>query len=168
MSKQIETQLPGLFGYRYELRPIRFLGVSTTPSGWNVKSYAITVADLGGTLPDKGVELAWQALIAALSVPSDTKDGHGVAILTMHLGLRGFWVLVDWWASGDMLMHRHLRAPVDSLSDLRDVSAEAFGPCVWELAVQAHERRAWLEHVLARPQGPDLPAYLRDGLTALT
>ena len=167
MSQQTEMQPPGLAGYRYEMRPIRFLGVSTTPSGWNVKSYAITVADLGGTLPDKGVGLAWQALIAALSVPSDIKDGHGVAILTMHLGLRGFWVLVDWWASGDMLMHRHLRAPIDNLGDLRDVSAEAFGPCAWELAVQAHERRAWLEHVLARPQGPDLPAYLKDGLTAL-
>ena len=64
-------------------------------------------------------------------------------------------------------MHRHLRAPVDSFADLQDAAAEGFGPCIWELAVQAHERQAWLQHVLANPNGPDLDAYLKDGLTAL-
>jgi hypothetical protein len=32
--------------------------------------------------------------------------------------------------------------------------------CVWELAVVEFERRAWLADVLARPEGPDLAAYL--------
>ena len=84
----------------------------------------------------------------------------------MHMGLQGFWVLVDWWAYGDVLMHRHFRAPVERPDDLRDAAADGFGPCVWELAVQAHERGAWLRHVLARRGGPDLAAYLRDGLDA--
>lgn len=166
MSRQIETQLPGLSGYRYEPRPIRFLGVRTTPAGWNVKNYAIMAVGHGDTLPKVGVEAAWQALTAALPVHS-AHDSHGVAVLTMHLGLQGFWVLIDWWAYGDVLMHRHLRAPVDDVTNLQDAAADGFGPCVWELAVQAHERRAWLQHVLANPQGPDLGAYLKDGLTAL-
>ena len=143
MSRQIETQPPGLSGYRYEPRPIRFIGVSTTPAGWSVKNYAITVAGHHDALP----------------VHSATHNSHGVAILTMHLGLQGFWVLIDWWAYGDVLMHRHLRAPVDNFTDLQDAAAEGFGPCVWELAVQAHERRAWLQHVLANPQGSDLGKY---------
>ncbi len=86
---------------------------------------------------------------------------------TIHLGLKGLWVLIDWWAYGDVLMHRHLHAPVTDPGALQDVSTEGFGPCVWELTVQAHERRASLEHMLARPQGPDLQAYLDDGLTAV-
>ena len=144
MSRQIETQLPGLGGYRYEPRPIRFLGVSTIPDGWNVKSYVIMVAGHSDAFPEAGTETAWQALAAALPAHSATGDSHKVAILTMHLGLQGFWVLIDWWAYGDVLMHRHLRAPVGNFANLQNVAAEGVGPCVWELAVQAHERRAWL------------------------
>ena len=43
---------------------------------------------------------------------------------------------------------------------LRDAAVEGFGPCVWELAVQAHERQAWLRYVLVNPHGPDVDAYL--------
>lgn len=70
-------------------------------------------------------------------------------------------------AHGDVLRHRHLHASVDDLTDLQDAAAEGFGPCVWEFAVQGHERRAWLRHVLANLQGPDLDAYLEDRLAAL-
>ena len=132
-----------------------------------MKNYAIMAAGHGDTLPTSGVEAAWQALTAALPVHSATHDSHGVAVLTMHLGLQGFWVLIDCWAYGDVLMHRHLRAPVDSFAGLRDAATEGFGPCVWALAVQAHERQAWLRHVLANPHGPDLGSYLEDGLTTL-
>lgn len=98
--------------------------------------------------------------------PADAGDRHGVAVPTMHMGPQGFWVLVDWWANGDVLMYRHMRAPVERPDDLRDAAADGFGPCVWELAVQAHERGAWLRHVLTRRGGPDLAAYLRDGFDA--
>ena len=131
-----------------------------------MKRYAITVARHGGVLPNDATAASEAALEEAL--PAGCRDGeaHGVAIQTTHLGLEGLWVLVDWWAFGDVLMHRHFHAPVDRPVELRDVSGQGFGPCVWELAVQAHERDAWLRHVLAAPAGPDLPAYLTDGLTA--
>lgn len=156
---------PGLQDYRYEARPIRFLGVRRA-SAWQVKRYAITTPGGGGRLPEEAAAAAWDALASTL--PADLAAGRsqGAAILTMHAGRQGFWVLVDWWAFGDILMHRHFRAAADRPVDLRDVSGEGFGPCVWELAVQAHERHAWLEHVLANPAGPDLSAYLLDGLSA--
>lgn len=65
-----------------------------------------------------------------------------------------------------MLMHRHCHASLDDPTRFADVASRHVGPCVWELAVQAHEREAWLRHVLANPAGPDLDAYLRDGLSA--
>ncbi len=167
MSQQSEASPSVLSGYRYEPRSIRFLGVSTLLAGWSVKSYAITVAGHDPALPEVGVAAAWHTLSEMLPLASAGHESHGVAIQTMHLGLKGFWVLVDWWAYGDVLMHRHLHAPVTDPGALQDMSAEGFGPCVWELAVQAHERRAWLEHMLARPQRPDLQAYLEDGLTAV-
>lgn len=155
----------GLVGYVYEPRPIRFLGVEGTGSGWRVKRYAIAAA--GRRVTDEAAGAAWRAAEASLPRPPDAEGRHGVAVLTMHMGLQGFWVLVDWWAYGDVLMHRHLRAPAERPDSLRDAAADGFGPCVWELAVQAHERAAWLRHVLTRRGGPDLPGYLRDGLDAV-
>ena len=122
---------------------------------------------MGSVIPDIAAHTAWRAAEAALPLPPDIDGGHGVAVLTMHMGLQGFWVLLDWWAHGDILMHRHFRAPVAQPEALRDVSADGFGPCVWELAVQAHEREAWLRHVLANPAEPSVEAYFRDGLTAV-
>ena len=37
---------------------------------------------------------------------------------------------------------------------------------MWELAVWAFERRAWIEHVLGNPAGPDPERYLEDRLDA--
>ena len=166
MEQRVRMEPSGLNGYRYEPRPIRFLGAGEAKAGWRVKRYVITAPRHGGVLPEAATTASEAALHEAL--PAGRRDGeaHGVAILTTHLGVQGLWVLVDWWASGDILMHRHHHAPVDSPAELRDVSGQGFGPCVWELAVQAHEREAWLRHVLAAPAGPDLPAYLADGLTA--
>lgn len=155
----------GPSGYVYEARPIRFLGAASTGGGWRVKRY--TIAAAGRRVVEEAADAAWRTAEAVLPRPPDAEDRHGVAVLTMHAGLQGFWVLVDWWAYSDVLMHRHFRAPAERPRELRDVAADGFGPCVWELAVQAHERAAWLRHVLTRRGGPDMPAYLRDGLDAV-
>ena len=167
MEQQSEAGVLGLGTYRYEPRPIRFLGVSSTPGEWHVKRYAITVAGHGGALPETAAEACWQASTDALPAAPTGRGGHGMAVLTMHMGLQGFWALLDWWAHNDIPMHRHWRASADDPAALRDAAADGFGPCVWELAVQAHERRAWLRHVLANPAGPDLRDYLKDGLTGM-
>jgi len=33
------------------------------------------------------------------------------------------------------------------------------------IAVQVHERQAWIDHVLANPAGPNIKAYSKAGLT---
>ena len=167
MAHQASLVPPGLQGYTYEPRPISFLGTTRTQARWRVKQHAITLAGRKGAMAEAAVQAAQQAAELALPRPPGADGSHGVAVLTMHMGLQGFWVLVDWWAHGDVLMHRHLRAPVERPEALRDAAADGFGPCVWELAVQAHERQAWLRHVLANPQGPDVEAYLADGLTTV-
>ncbi len=167
MAHQASVAPPGLSGYTYEPRPICFLGTVQTQAGWRIKRYAITLAGKEDAIPDAAMHAAEQAAVTALPLLPGADGSHGLAMLIMHMGLQGFWVLVDWWAHGNVLMHRHLRAPVERSEALRDAAPEGFGPCVWELAVQAHERQAWLRHVLVNPRGPDMAAYLADGLTAV-
>ena len=83
----------------------------------------------------------------------------------MHVDAGGIWLLLDWWSEGDRLLHRELRASIDNPTRFVDGGPHPVGRSVWDLAVQAHERAAWLRHVLANPDGPDLKAYLADGLT---
>ena len=159
-----EALRDSLRGYVYKPRTVAFQGVRTV-GRWQVKCTVITVRGRAAHFTDV-IDGAWEAagrLLAA--VPEDGRDA-GVAHLTIHLSLGGVRLLLDWWSEGDMLRHRGLHAPLDDPSRFTEVAARHDGPFVWELAVQAHERDAWVRHVLARPDGPDLPAYLADGLTA--
>lgn len=148
--------------YRYTPRAVAFQGVR--PVGrWRVKCTAITVRGRAAHFADV-FDAAWtkaETLLAAMDGGADA----GVASLIVHVGTGGVWLLLDWWEQGDMLMHRHFHASIDDPARFTDVAPQHVGPCVWELAVQAHERQAWLTHVLANPAGPDLGAYLADGLT---
>ncbi len=90
----------------------------------------------------------------------------GIAFSILHVGRQGVWLLLDRW-EGDILRHHHFRADLGDPARFADVSAQHCGPCVWELAVQAHERQAWITHVLSNPRSPDLDGYLADGLTAV-
>ncbi len=137
MTHQASAVPPGLHGYTYEPRPICFLGTIHTQAGWRIKRYAITLAGRKGMIPEIAAQAAERAAGTALPLLPGAHASHGAAVLTIHMGLQGFWVLVDWWAHGDVLMHRHLRAPVEQPEALRDAAPEGFGPCVWELAVQA-------------------------------
>ncbi len=156
---------PVLAGYRYRPRTVAFAGVRRL-GRWRVKGTVITVRGTAAHFADE-IEAAWDEAGALLLGRSD--DGHdaGVASLIVHVGLAGIWLLIDWWHEGDGLMHRILFAPLDNPTRFTDPAAQNRGPCLWELAVLAHERDAWLRHVLANPLGPDLGAYLADGLTGV-
>ena len=54
----------------------------------------------------------------------------------------------------------------DTPGDLRPAGPEDPIACAWDLAVVAHERERWVEHVLARDGGPDVGAYLAAWLHA--
>jgi hypothetical protein len=46
------------------------------------------------------------------------------------------------WEDGDIPRHHHFHAALSDPTDFTDVSSDRYGPCVWELAVQAYERPA--------------------------
>lgn len=129
-------------------------------AGWQVKIIGITAGrDLPG---DPEVEAACRIAEGWLPVPARSPARHGVAFMIVHRGEEALWVQLAWWEL-DMLHHRLFRAALGTV-DLRRVPADGPAACVWELLVIDHERRAWVAHVLQRPDDPDLNAYLADTL----
>ncbi len=155
-----------LRGYRYKPRLIAFQGHRAV-GRWRVKATIITLRGTAAHFVDE-IDAAWDQAAPVLNAIAADGTDAGVASLIVHIGRAGVWLLLDWWSQGDLMRHRHFFASLDDPARFTDVGPRHIGPCVWELAVQAHERQAWLVHVLANPAGPDLDAYLADGLTALT
>ena len=152
-----------LSSYRYSPRSFSFRGTRTS-GRWRVKVNLITVRGEASQFSDI-VEAAWKTSASVLRDVPVTDIDTNVAFITIHIGLAGIWLLVDRWEDGDMLRHHHFRASSDDPLRFTDISSDHYGPCVWELAVQAHERQAWLTHVLANANGPDVEAYLAAGLS---
>ena len=71
---------------------------------------------------------------------------------------------MDWWENEDELHHHTWFTSHDEPGTLRATAPDDFTACAWDLAVIGHERAAWVRHVLARGEGPDLDAYLSDRL----
>jgi hypothetical protein len=138
----------------HRTRPIRFLGVHED-GDWRIKLYGIA-AD--ADLPRRElVEATTAAAVESLPQPAD--GGHGVAFAIAHDARDRCFALIHWWAGENEVHQCLLSAPLDSPSELRPHPGPAIG-CVWELEVTDFERRAWLRHVLANPDGPSLDAYL--------
>jgi hypothetical protein len=150
----------------YQPRAVSFLKLHEA-SGWRLKFYGITV---GGGPPRADLVTVAEALVPSVlpspAVYSGSDDPHdidryGVGFVILHDAKDYAFALFDWWA-GENELHQRIYSSLPSrLATMRPHPTPAIG-CVWELAVTDFERRSWLEHVLARPEGPDIEAYLGD------
>ncbi|QBS40782.1 hypothetical protein [Nocardia sp. CS682] len=64
-----------------------------------------------------------------------------------------------WWSEHNEVHQKLFSAPGLETGELGVHPSPAIG-CVWELGIIDFERRAWIEHVLAPADGPDLERYL--------
>jgi hypothetical protein len=148
----------------YHPRAISFLKLHEA-AGWRLKFYGITVS--GGPPRPELITVAEALVPSVLPSPavyggSDDPhdiDRYGVGFVTLHDARDYAFALFDWWAGENELHQRIYSSLPTRLGAMRPHPSNAVG-CVWELAVTDHERRAWLEHVLARPDGPDIEGYL--------
>jgi hypothetical protein len=141
----------------YRSRPIRFLEL-WQPDGWRLKLYGIAVDD---EVPRASlVTAAREAVLRALPTIPDDWDRYDVGWVVVHDGRDGVFVLLDWWGGENMMFQRLWMGPRERPAELTPAGPLAPTACVWELAVAGFERRAWIEHVLANPEGPDLDGYL--------
>jgi hypothetical protein len=137
-------------------RPIRFRGLHDV-AGWRIKLYGI--ATPGHEPRDALVEAALAVAASTLPQPPEGHDRYGLGFVVVHDAADYAFVLVDWWHDENEIHQQLFSGSLDEPAALRPHFNAAIG-CVWELAVVDFERRAWLEHVLANPAGPDVAGYL--------
>jgi hypothetical protein len=152
---QLATEGSGLDA-PYAPRHIRFIRGEDV-DGWQLKLYSIA---LEGKEPRQEFLAATLDLAASvLPRPAVTDGRYGVGFATAHDATTFCIVLVYWWQSENELHQRIYVSPKDDPAALAQVPDQPAG-CVWELGVVDFERRAWLEDVLANPDGPDIERYL--------
>jgi hypothetical protein len=125
-------------------RPARPLGTRET-AGHLVKAYALEAP--GRTVTEQDTEAALR--MAADHLASGRQRGSlGLAVLIVHAGGDGDYVLVHTWIEGDMADLAIFTGPVGRPELLRP-GRVGLAPCVWEAALLAHEREAFSRHVLS-------------------
>jgi hypothetical protein len=140
----------------YQPRHVRFIRREDV-EGWRLKLYGIA---LNGKEPDPEFVEATRDLAASiLPQPPSADDRYGVGFATAHDATSAYIALVYWWQSENELHQRIHVSPKESLIAFEPVETQPAG-CVWELEIVDFERRAWIEDVLANPDGPNLERYL--------
>ncbi|MGW6567922.1 hypothetical protein [Streptomyces sp. NPDC054975] len=93
-------------------------------------------------------ELAPALRIAADQLALGRHGGAlGLAVVILHAGADGDYVLVHSWIEGYMSDLALWTGPAGRPEELRP-GRQGLAPCVWEAAVLAHERDAFVRHVL--------------------
>lgn len=126
---------------------------------WQLKVYAISAS--GEDLPSEVYPAALAHVRNELRerplLLSDTpKQPHSFMIL--HQGTEALWLLLDLCVE-DILHHHTYRAALDAPTEFVSAMEHGAAACAWELEVIQHERDAWVEQVLVRPENPDLERY---------
>jgi hypothetical protein len=150
----------------YRPRPISFLKLHES-AGWRLKFYGIA-SDGEGPRPEL-VRTAELLVPTALPHPAAHSGGddpydidrYGVGFVIVHEAADYAFVLYDWWAGENEVHQRIFSALPNRLGAMRPHPTPAIGSAR-ELAVTDFERRAWLRHVLAAPDGADIEAYLAE------
>jgi hypothetical protein len=135
-------------------------------AGRTVKPYHITrVPDgaIGAGIVDAAYTMADKLL------PAPDGEMPPASWIVLHEGKGAMYLCIYSWVWGNAVHGRGAAAGEPYLgcqdSDLTNfvVLSEPLVGCVWELPTMAHERTAWVRHMLA-PDAPDLAGYLADTL----
>ena len=141
----------------YHPRCFRRLGV------WSVEETVFKVTGITKTgAPDVAAATLEAARVFAHKTYADMKapsdNGAGYAIL--HAGDMATWLVLHWWGHDDIAMG--VVASSSGIGPFLLATAHPFIACVWEQVVIAHERDAWVRHMLTTT--PLIDAYLSDFL----
>lgn len=146
----------------HHARPVRPLGTREA-AGHLVKAYALEAP--GRSVSGKDAEAALRLAAGHLGL-GPLRGSLGLAVLVLHAGGDGDYVLVHTWIEGDMADLAIFAGPAGEPDALRPGRA-GLSPCVWEAAVLAHERDAYARRVLdaTGPLAERLAAWSADTIT---
>ncbi|MFH8488580.1 hypothetical protein [Streptomyces longisporoflavus] len=143
----------------HHARTARPLGVREA-GGHLVKVYAVEAPGRKVTGQDEESALAVAEAHLGLG---PVRGSAGLAVLIVHAGGDGDYVLVHSWIEGYMSDLAVFTGPAGDHGQLRPGRA-GLAPCVWEAAVLTHERDAYVRRVLdgSGPLTERLTAWARD------
>ncbi|MEV0525742.1 hypothetical protein AB0I66_20125 [Streptomyces sp. NPDC050439] len=127
----------------HHARTARPLGVREV-GGHLVKAYAVEAPGRKVTGRDEESALALAGAHLGLG---QARGSTGLAVLIVHAGGDGDYVLVQSWIEGYMSDLAVFVGPAGEPEELRPGRA-GLAPCVWEAAVLTHERDAYVRCVL--------------------
>lgn len=147
--------------HAYQPRRIRYRE-RVERSGWRLKVYHLLHADKEAD--DALVAAALDEAFGWLPGPDDGPEHYATGFVGVHQGASYDFVLVAYWAYQTELRFQSWMRPTSQSYRLEQVRSGELSADVWDLALLAFERRAWVEHVL-EPDEADIAAYLDHTLT---
>ena len=138
----------------YAPRRCEFLDL-WTHGDWQLKAYGIVHGD--GPLSAELIKVARELAAERLASSAESTAHYNVGFVGVHQGKTAHFIFVDWWADGNELHHHVYVAPLDDPTAFRYTSPSGLIACVWDLALMAFERNAWV-HTAMAAKGID--AYL--------
>ena len=143
----------------YAPRAFRFVELLSIDD-WRMKLYGITWK---GDLPR--LELLDAAKrIAAEVLPNETADNYKVGFVGAHDGRNACFVFVDFWGNENELFHRVYLSRSNNPDTLAPANSSDPSVCIWDLHLQSFERKAWIKHILRKPNQPYFDGYLAERL----
>jgi hypothetical protein len=147
----------------YSPRHVTWRGTAQL-NGRQLKHYDVTACDAE---IEPGVrKAAHDILPRLLPAPDATTPPASFVILHRGAATGAYLVAYSWFWDNVIGVQKavagvgELGCPDDNPENFIELTDPGIG-CVWELGPLAHERAAWIRHVLA-PDEPDLAAYLTD------
>jgi len=148
---------------KYKPRKIEFQKLVTILD-WNIKIYSIANKDefqSAVILKPVMQELPnWIAIAKDSNLPV-----YNTAFVIIHEAREGFLILFNWWTGGEML---ETKVYFSDFKMPNEIDTYPYHPkslvCIWELEIFAHERQAWINHILMQNENPDFEKYLIDTL----
>lgn len=144
---------------KYQTRKIEFQELVSIQN-WNIKVYSITNKNKFNK------ELIFDYVLKKLPKWITTANQsylptYKVGFLIIHEAREGFLVVFNWWTGGEMI---ESKVCFSDFKSPEDINVYPYHPksllCVWELEIFAHERQAWINHVLLQHKNPDFNNYL--------
>lgn len=141
----------------YEKRPIRFLELWET-GGWRLKVYSLAyqmpLARPQVVATSKGV--LWRHLVTA----AKGQPHYNTGFMGINDGRGAIFAFVDFWADENELHHHVFVSPKEAVEKLEYKTPTGLIACVWDAALIAFERQAWVDTMLNNPREPDIQQYL--------
>jgi len=98
-----------------------------------------------------------------LNIKNSTLPTYNNAFLIVHEAREGVLVLLNWFTGENMVETKIHFADFNNPSEIKP---SIYNPkalvCIWELEIFAHERKAWIQHVLSQANSPDFNSYIND------